>query len=576
MKTLVCLLFLGFLCRQGLAQSAGEEPSPVVSEVESVAKTMSNKPKFAPLLVPEFLSSGAWESRHNLVNRLDLKVTIPKANLALRAEVLDRRPATSFAVLSESFEEENENGKVITQPGFALYHLSTFSRLLYGVLDTYGLSTRVRNIWIRGAPYTESRTESSAELKIAPSSAAIPQLYACLDSNGFSLGPGKIRGFASFAVNNDSDNRVPAFDAGVGYEWGRGEFVLEGFYTERKLPERKSSTWFNEKPALPLRNTRLFAGSASFSVPVFALAADLAFSETFVFGKDYYGSLGLRFGNKPWRFSFALDAAGSRYVDSNGGNPGSGLRTAVRLERLGKKTGLFRLSALFRGPGPGQGFLNAIGKGDFTGTIQSFNRMSGELYYRFPVNSSQETSSSFGFTRFSFSLDRDTRDEKKVLDSGGAMAAFKLGPVNSISEGTISLFNRSKSTGIEETGYQFDSYKLSQYLSWTIRSSIARKLPPKNSTTTEDPEPSAGTREDQGTKTTSVKVEKSSGNGKKSSFTVQLTTRVSYEKKVNKEGIWGTSFSASFRTRKSRLAFKAATPNFPQKWEYTISWRLQF
>ena len=562
MKTLLCLLFLLSPFWQGFAQSAGEDP-PVVSRAKSATKTSPNKS--APLLVPEFLSAGAWESRHNLTNRLDFKVTIPKANLALRAEVLDRRPATSFAVLGESFEEENENGKTITQPGLALYHLSTLSRLLYGVLDTYGLPARIRNVWIRGAPYAESRTESSAELKIAPSSTAMPQVYACLDSNGFSLGPGRIRGFASFAINTGSENRIPAVDAGLGYEWGRGEFALEGFYTQRKLPERKSTTWFNEKPALPARDTRLFAGSASFIVPVFALTADLAFSETFAFGKDYYGSLGLRFGNKPWRFSLAHDAAGSRYVDSSGGNPGAGFRTAARLERWGKKTGLFRLTALFRGPGPDEGFTKALGEGDFTGIIQSFNRMSGELYYRFPVNSGKDTSS-FSFTRFSFSIGRDSRNEKKVLDSGGTMAAFKLGPVNSISEGKFSLFNRNKSTGIEEAGCQFNSFKLSQYFSWTIYSPIVRKPPAKSSMPEENSVP--------GAKPTGT--EEKSGSGKKSSFTVQFSTRVSYEKTINKEGIWGTSFSASFRTRKNRLTIKAATSNFPQKWEYTVSWRLQF
>lgn len=482
-----------------------------------------------PILVPEFLWTGAWESRHNLTDRFAFTLTIPKVNLALRLEVLDRRPAAGVEAFTESFDGET-SGKAFTQPGFGLYHLSTDSRLLYGVLDNYGLPARIRNVWTRGVPYEEARAATSADLKTAPSSTAVPQGYAYLESPRFSLGPGTIQGFVSFAAN-DAEERARAFGGGAGYALGKKKFRLEGFYTERTLAERKSSTWFNEKPALPERDTRLFAGAAAFSVPAFGLAADIAHSETFAFGQDYYGSLGLRFGDKPWRFSLALDGAGSRYVDSAGGVPGSGLRAAARLERRGKKTAFFRVSTLVRGPGA---------QDDFAAITKNFNRMSGELYYRFPANAA-----AFGLTRFSFFLNRDGRDEKKTLDSAGSMAAFKLGPVNSVSEGKL--------TGIKEKSYQFNSYRFSQSLSYSIQ--VFRKAGPgiKNSS----------------------RLGVSKGIKKKGSFTVQMSTRAAYEKTAPKDGIWETSFSVSIRGKKSRLTLKAATPNYPEKWEYTISWRIQ-
>jgi len=189
--------------------------------------------------------------------------------------------------------------------------------------------------------------------------------------------------------------------------------------------------------------------------------------------------------------------------------------------------------------------------------LQSFNRMSGELYYRFPTNKNL-----FGLTRFSFSADRDERNEKKVLDSGTAMAAFKLGPVNSVSEGKIVWFNHDRSADTGEAGLKLDSYKITQSLTWTIHGSISKKSKKTDST---PPTNSAGSGE-----------RKKAGGGKKGLFTIVLSSRTSYEKAVSREGIWAASFSASLRTGKNRVTVKAATAAFPKKWEFTLSWRLLF
>ena len=487
------------------------------------------------ILDADFRWTGSWESEGNLSNRFDLRLNIPKADVALRMQVLDRRPASEFELFTESFGGETKD-KVITQPGLGLYHQETGSRLLYGTLETHGLIARTRNIWIRGVPYAESRTASSADLRTTVSSAAIPQFYTFLETPNLTLGQGNILGFASFLFNNDffidglinneEQQSARSFGAGVNYSQGKAKIRLETLYGERTLPERRSTTWFNQRHPLPERNTRLFAGAMNFSVPAFGLAVDLAYSETFAFGDDYYGSLGIRFGDRPWRLSMALDAAGSHYVDSQGNIPGIGLRAGARLERRGKRTGLFRISALARGPGL---------------DMDSMNRFSGDLYYRFPTSTAV-----FKLTRFSFSLERDGRNENNVLDSARAMMAFAIGPLSYTSEGRI----RSD-----------DSYRLVQSLSWTIQGSGSALA-----------------------KTAPIPGTRSSGTGtsftQRFPFTVQLSARAVYEKNSGKDGDWSASFAASIRGKRGRLTIRTAgsglNEGFDEQWEHTISWSLLF
>jgi len=597
MKPHLCSLLLWMICCSTATAQPAAKP-PVVS----------------PLLIPEFLWTGSWESSHNLTDRIDFKLSAPRADLALRLQVLDRRPASSAEAFAGSFDGETA-GSAITQPGLGLYHLTTGSRLLYGTLDNFGLQARIRNVWIRGAPYAESRTTSSAELKTAPATTAVPQGYAYLESPDLSVGSGQIQPFAFFMADFDPKYKAPAFGFGADYALGKSKFRLEGFYTEQNLPERKSSTWFNEKPALPVRDTRLFAGTAAFSLPAFGMAADLAYSETFAYGQDYYGNLGLRVGDKPWRFSLAMDAAGSRYIDSAGNSPGAGFRAAARLERRGKKTGLFRLGATARGSGPKQGTMPALTAADFAAFAKGINRISGDVYYRFP-----ESSASFGLTRFSFSLDTDGRNAKKVLDSANAMAAFKLGPVNAVTEGKLTGLNRKQSAGTEGSGYALDSYRVSQNFSWTFlipafrpalrtipraarreknsggksadnprgkdSGSETAEIPSEQNPSDENPAGQNPTGEKSAAKKTarprsapaklggSKTASGSAGTGKKTSLTAQLSARAGYEQTAGKDGVWDTSLSASIRSKKHRLTIKAASPNLPNKWEFTISWRM--
>ena len=468
----------------------------------------------------DFIWTGSWESEANLINRFDLKLFVPKAAIALRMQVLDRRPASEFELFTESFGGETKDS-AITQPGLGLYYQGTGSRLLYGTLETHGLAARTRNIWIRGVPYAESRTASSADLRTTVSSTAIPQFYTFLETPDLTLGQGSIIGFVSFLTNNDflidgfinneEQQKFRSLGIGADYSQDKAKFRLETLYSERTLPERRSTTWFNERYPLPQRNTRHIAGAASFSFPAFGMAADIAYSETFAYGQDYYGSLGIRIGDRPWRFSMALDAAGSRYVDSQGNNPGAGLRAGARLERRGKRAGLFRINALARGQSL---------------DIESINRISGDIYYRFPAIPGRQAVPVFRLTRFSFSLDRDGRNKEKTVESAGAMMAFALGPLNYVSEGRIS---------------NDDSYRLVQNVSWSYT---------RNSQTKQSP------------------------------FTIVFSARAVYEKNNNREGNWNASFSASIRGKRGRLTFRTAksglNEGLDEEWEHTISWRLQF
>jgi hypothetical protein len=511
MKGLFCILAAFYAALSPAAAADVADPAD--------PGTIAAQPAPAQSPLPGFLWSGSWESEGNLTERFEVRLDIPGPALELRFQLLDRRPASGGAAFSETFGGDLAD-KALTHPGAGLYHIPTGSRVLYGVLDSYGLAARVRNIWIRGAPYAEAHAPSSADLKTAPASTAVPQGYAYLGTPLLPLGKGRLRGFLSAAVSA-GEERVPGVTAGADYLFGKAGLVrLEGFYTRRELAERTSSTWFSMEPALPGRDTRLFAGTLVVNIPSFGFAADFAFSETFGFGRDYYGNLGLRFGDRPWRLSLAGDGAGSRYVDSSGAVPGAGLRGAVRLERRGRKSSLFRLNALVRGPGPEEPDTGP-GVWDFASMVKSFNRRSLELYYRLPG-----TSAPLALSRFSLSLDRDGRDREKTLDSAGALAALKLGPVDSVSQGKI--------TGGAGEGYDFVSGRVSQSLSWTWR---------------------PGTQ--------------------KRALAVRFSARAGYGKTAGKEGVWDASFSAAVRGKRSRLGLTVAAPKLPGKWEYTVSWRLR-
>jgi hypothetical protein len=55
----------------------------------------------------------------------------------------------------------------------------------------------------------------------------------------------------------------------------------------------------------------------------------------------------------------------------------------------------------------------------------------------------------------------------------------------------------------------------------------------------------------------------------------QFKTKWGYGVTAKKEGQWDTSFNASVRHKPGRFSVKFATPNFPEKWNCTLSWSVE-
>jgi len=55
----------------------------------------------------------------------------------------------------------------------------------------------------------------------------------------------------------------------------------------------------------------------------------------------------------------------------------------------------------------------------------------------------------------------------------------------------------------------------------------------------------------------------------------QLRSKLGYSAYENKDDKWDFSLSGAVRFKHGRLSVKAESPNFPEKWNFTVSWRLE-
>jgi hypothetical protein len=358
-----------------------------------------------------FLWAGSWDlsgihaekggglvsGSGNFSNRAELKAAA--LGLAARFQALDKRPAR--------FWENPGQGLTLFSGG--IYHNGTGSRLLCGVLDEWGLSARLRNPWGKAAPFAETRRSLAADLKAEPSSTRENEAYLYLGSPLL----GKFRVFGSLQTDMQWS---PAFGGGADVRFAKKTSLrAEGFYTQKRLAPVSPSSWFSFPPPLPERDFRFGAAGLFFTSPFLGAAFDGAYSETFAWGRDMYGSLALRLGDKPWQVSAAADAAGSRFVDRDGDAAGAGFRTAVRVDRKGKGSSLFRTTLTLRGPEIGE----------------PFNRGGAAASYRFPASRKFPLpfGASFRPGRVSLGAAWDGRDREKRLDAFDAGFSFYLGPV---------------------------------------------------------------------------------------------------------------------------------------------------
>ena len=477
----------------------------------------AKKPEMPPLFTWDFYWAGSWYksikmqdgdiqgedlfSGGTFFNRANFTLGMPVLDLSLRFLATDKR----------LLPPEEDDGKAGFNAGLGLYHHASGSRFLYGVQSEYGLPARVRNVWLRSAPFMESRSPSSRDLKTEPSAQDRPEtfLYLALPY---------IHGFSAFASAALDEELNPALGAGFGLAAAGGELRLEGFYTGKTLPPRKASTWFSASPSLPEREFDIYAIGMIFNVSRFAFATDWTISETFAWGRGVYGNFALRFGNKPWRFSLAGDGASNRFADRNGAMAGAGFRLAARGERFWPRSGLLRFQGTIRSPGP----------------EETFNRGNFSVYFRPSAPSAAERRANarpIRFTRASIGFNRDARNTKKVSDSMDMLAAFNFGPISSVFSCSLHSLSRLDEKGDAMSMFHFpvfenfESFRISGELGW---------------------KPGI----------------------------LDLRTRLGYTIRAEKDPIWDLSFNCSVRPgRWGRIGLKIASADFPEKWEYTLSWR---
>jgi hypothetical protein len=433
-----------------------------------------------------------------------------------------------------------------------LYHKPTGSRLLYGVLDEWGLPARIRNPWTRSPPYANTHKPIIADLKTSASSTKEDEMYLYLSSPY--LNPFrdiKMRGFISAQTEvegfSQPNEAKPAFSGGLDFAFDKkNNLLLETFYTQAMLPPTKSSSWFSYSPPLPEREFRLSAVSLLYNNPDFSVKSDWAWSETFAVGTDIYANLGLTFtpllpflnntvGGKqgavkrPLAVSVAMDGAGERVVYRDGVNHGAGFRTAGKAEWKGKRNSLLRLDTVLRGPGFGE----------------DFNRSSTGFYYRHPARTAN--SSPIRLSRVSLSMDRNAANVKKISDSFSGNLGFSI------------LFPQMAKTG--PLGVNF---------SGSVKELIAFDA---DSGSRGSPSPYPGfEKKDFDTASAACEFTWSPLN-------FQLKSKFGYTTYAKKDDKWDYSMSAAVRFKHGRLSIKAASSELPsldgEKWNWTVSWRLE-
>ncbi|MDR0383466.1 MAG: hypothetical protein LBH50_05715 [Spirochaetaceae bacterium] len=367
------VLFLAAVCA-GLGADERDEASS------------AGKKLFAFSLV----ESGSWVDGGHLTNRLDLRLYAP-FGLSLRAQAADKRLAPPW----------KRPDSAITAVGTGVYHKGTGSRLLYGLIETKGLSNRTRNVWAHSVPWFETHSLSTADLKNATGDASDYAAYLEL------LSPSSRPLNGSFSVRLDRD-AAAVFTGMAGARLPRGSSArLEGLITERTLGERHMSQWFSDKPYLPERKFRFYAISVVFTHPFVGFAADFARSEIFAQGTDIYVNAALRVGSLPWRVSIAADGAGQRFSGSDGSATDSGFRTAAKFEWEGRRGMLLRAYSVLRA----------------AAWQEPFDRGSLNFYFRFP----QDKRKPVRANRVSLELERDAHEREKITDGVKLEAAFITG-----------------------------------------------------------------------------------------------------------------------------------------------------
>ena len=523
-----------------------------------------------PLFTWDLLWAGSWEESKTLHNRGDARLGYSPPGLFLRGQFIDKHPL--------NFEKEPPWGEGISSASLGLYHKASGSRLLYGVLDEWGLPARIRSPWIRSAPYTENHKPIIADLRSSTSTTKNDELYLYLSSPGLTLNQiprfnvkpfndVKLQGFVSGQISADpssysgrpgSDfgikNTTPAFSAGLESKFKHNaELLLEGFYTTAGLPARKSSSWFSDPPSLPERDFRLGAAALMFTMPYFSITSDWAWSETFAWGSGVYGNMGIRVSpplsrdsNRkpgPWHISLAADGMSDRYTGRDGSSPGGGLRTAGKIEWKGPHSSLFRLNTVLRSPA----------------LDEPFERSSSGIYYRFPAPVARDRSSEafpLRITIMSLNADRNGSDWNKISDSIDGTIGLSLNLPPMLLPRVLLPASAQKVKNPKPKNYPL-GITLSaalKYMGYSDEAPAPYPFFPVNQ------------------EFDSVKVH---GDVIWSPGIFQFRNRLGYTAYAKKENQWDASISSAVRFKYGRFSLKFVWPVFPEKWNMTVSWRVE-
>ena len=521
-----------------------------------------------PLFTWDLLWAGSWEESKRLQNRGDFRLGITQPGLITRAQALDKH--TLDFELEKPFGEPSSG---ITSGALGLYHQATGSRLLYGVLDEWGLPARIRSPWIRSAPYIENHKPVMADLRTTTSTTKTDELYLYLSSPRLSLNSLKflqnapeivMRGFGSAqlpVIDAVGGHYAPAFSGGLETFIGRNiDALVEGFYTGMELPARSSSSWFSDPPPLPDRDFRLGAVALLFNTPYASFTSDWAWSETFAWGRGVYGNAGIRVSppfswNKgapgksgPWSLSLSADGMSERYVGRDGTNPGGGLRTAGKVEWKGPRSSLFKTHTTLRS----------------SALDDPFDRSSTGIYYRFPALSTNAANNGkfpLRVNRVSLNMDRNASDLKKIHDDIDLAIGLSLSlPPMLLPPALLPASARAKNPKPK-------IYPLSINLSSTIKTlGSSAEVPP--------PYPFLPINADSGSPM-AFDSSKTSGELLWSPGIFQFRTRWGYTAYAKKDNQWDGSISAAVRFKYGRFSAKFAWPVLPEKWNCTLSWRVE-
>jgi hypothetical protein len=517
----------------------------------------------------DLLWTGSWEESKSLQNRGDFRLGFafpgrlsfsgkrPQPGFLVRAQALDRR-TLNFQLDSPW----GDPSKAISGGSLGLYHRASGSRLLYGVLDEWGLPARIRSPWVRSAPYAENHQPIMADLRTTVSSTKAPEAYLylsspCLDFFKGTSVPVSVRGFASGqlpASGTVGSNFTPSFSGGLDTVLGKNtELLLEGFYTSAKLPARSYNSWFSDPPPLPDRDFRLGAAALVLNMPYCTISSDWAWSETFAWGRGFYGNAGIRLspplpwnkaGNGLWSLSLAADGMSERYIGRDGSSPGGGLRAAGKIERKGPRSSLFRINTMVRGPA----------------MDEPFNRSSSGIYYRLPAPSAGSSGKiPLRLSRVSLAADRNASDPNKIHDGIDAALGLSLRlPPMSLPPALLTQSARKVKNPKPK------SYPLGINLSASVD-----ELGSFGTGGSPSPYPFFPANQAFDSAKTSCELLWSPG-------IFQFRTRWSYTAYAKKDNQWEGSVTSAVRFKYGRFSAKIAWPVFPEKWNCTLSWRLEY